>query len=124
MLCHGHYQHAWRLCNEKASAYAALRDHAKGRGIKFTISRDYFDGLCDAYGFFSTPKPAEFREQLSIDRVDCDKGYEPGNCRVITISENSAKSNRERHLPKSVQDHLREIREQRQAEQTAAREPF
>lgn len=123
-LCHAHYQHAWRLCNEKASAYATLRDHAKQRGIAFTLSRDYFDGLVDAYGFFDLPKSEEFKYRLSFDRADCDKGYIPGNVRVCTVSENSVKRNREKRLPKTVQDHLREIREQRQAELEEARCPF
>ena len=122
-LCHGHYQHAWRLCNEKASVYATLRDHARQRGIAFTITREYFDGLVDAYGFFDHPK-TEFKTYLSFDRCDVDKGYEKGNLRIVSVSANVAKGNRERHLPRTVQDHLREIREQRQAELEEAREPF
>lgn len=123
-LCHAHYQHAWRLCNEKASAYATLRDHARGRGIAFTISKDYFEGLVDAYGFFDVPKNPEFKMRLSIDRVSVERGYEPGNCRVVTVSENVIKGHRERYLPRTVQDHLREIREKRQAELEEARCPF
>jgi hypothetical protein len=122
-LCHAHYQHAWRLCYEKSSAYAALRDHARGRGIEFNLSPQYFRGLCDAYGFFEHPK-TEFKTQLSVDRVNCDLGYIEGNCRIVTVSANAVKSAREKRLPKSVQDHLREIREQRQAELEESREPF
>lgn len=29
------------------------------------------------------------KERMSIDRIDPSKGYEPGNCRWITVSENS-----------------------------------
>lgn len=122
-LCHAHYQHAWRLCYEKASAYATLRDHAKGRGIEFSISRDYFDGLVDAVGFFEQPK-TEFKLYPSFDRISVEKGYVPGNLRVCSVSENARKGRRTDYLPKTVQDHLREIREQRQAELEDARSPF
>ena len=123
-LCHGHYQHAWRLCNEKASVYATLRDHARQRGIAFLLSKDYFDGLCDAYGFFEARKGDKHGDTLSLDRVNCDLPYQPGNVRIVSVSANVAKGNRERHLPRTVQDHLREIREQRQAELEEARCPF
>ncbi len=122
-LCHAHYQHAWRLCNEKASVYATLRDHARQRGIAFLLSPEYFAGLCDAYGFFEHPK-TEFKTYLSVDRVNNDLGYIPGNCRIVSVSENSLKRHRTDYLPRSVQDRLREIREQRQAELEDARSPF
>jgi len=33
----------------------------------------------------------EFKNQLSIDRIDNDKGYNPDNCQWLTVSENSRK---------------------------------
>lgn len=104
-LCHGHYQYAWRLCNREKSAYAALRDHASDRKIAFTISYDYFLGLCDGAGFWHH-KAENFKDQLSIDRLRAEEGYIPGNCRVITVSENSAKSNRIDHLPMTVRQFM------------------
>lgn len=101
-LCHGHYQYRWRMLNKKQSAYATLRDHAKQRGIKFTISYDYFLGLTDCAAFWQ-PSPENFADHVSIDRVDASRGYEPGNLRVISVSENSFKANRERYLPSHVQ---------------------
>ena len=96
-LCHKHYQYRWRMVNRKRSAYTTLRDHAKQRGLKFTISYDYFLGVTDALGYWSGEGVP------TIDRVDPTRGYEPGNITVISMSENVAKGNRERHLPAAVQ---------------------
>ena len=123
-LCHAHYQHAWRLCNEKASAYATLRDHARGRGIEFNLSPQYFRGLCDAYGFFAAKKGATFAETLSLDRLDSSKGYVEGNVQIVQVSENSRKSNREDRLPESVKAHLRKKREAVEAFLEREYEPF
>lgn len=101
-LCHCHHQQRWRMKSPKKSAYATLRDHAKARGIGFTISPDYFEGLCDAHARFV--HVAETRgEQLTIDRVHAHLPYQKGNLQVMTHSENSAKGNRERFLPAYVQ---------------------
>ena len=119
-LCHAHYQHAWRMTNNDRSAYATLRDHARARKIPFTITHDYFQGLTDAYGYFKHEGPG----QLTIDRVDAARGYEPGNLRVISLSANVAKGNRERWLPAVVQDHLRRHREKCQELLAREYEPF
>lgn len=101
-LCHCHHQYRWRMNSPKKSAYATLRDHARGRGLEFSLSPDYFAGLCDAYAYFDSD--AESRGECpSIDRIDPRKGYVPGNVRIVTVSQNSVKAARERHLPGYVQ---------------------
>lgn len=109
-LCHAHYQYRWRMKNKKKSAYATLRDHARGRGIPFTISAEYFQGLMDAVAYWD--HQAESRgEWLSIDRIRAWEGYVPGNLRIISHSQNSAKSHRERFLPVHVQSLIDRRRE-------------
>lgn len=100
-MCHKHYQRWWRHRNPKRSSFNTLRDHAKGRGLEFSISFDYWCGLCDAFGYFDQDPESE--ETLTIDRVDACKGYVPGNLRVLSLSLNVIKGNRERHLPEHVQ---------------------
>lgn len=88
-----------------------LRDHAKARKIKFTISHEYFRGLTDAYNFYEQDKEAKkYGEYLSIDRVNASKGYEPGNLQIMSVSSNVAKGNKERFLPEHVQQMLQRRR--------------
>lgn len=96
-LCHKHHQHRWRMKSPKRSAYSTLRDHAKARGLKFSISFDYFLGITDGLAYWSGEGVP------TIDRVKVERGYEPGNLTVISLSENVTKGNRERHLPAAVQ---------------------
>ncbi len=101
-LCHRHHQARWRMKNPKRSLFRMWRDHAIARKIEFTLEPAYVDGLVDAYAFFD--HTAESRgETLSLDRVDATVGYRVGNVRIITQSQNAAKSHRERHLPAHVQ---------------------
>lgn len=101
-LCDAHHQYRWRMRSPKRSAYSTLRDHAIKRGLAFTISYEYFLGMLDCAAYWD--HAAESRgEALSIDRVLATEGYIPGNLRVISISLNSFKSNRERYLPDHIQ---------------------
>lgn len=111
-LCHMHEMRRWRAKNARTADWCTLRDHARQRKIEFQITLDYWRGLTDAFGFYD----ASDDEVLTVDRVDPTKGYVEGNLRVITLSLNSFKSNRERYLPEHVQHILDRRREQMQAE--------
>lgn len=101
-LCHRHQQYRWRMKDTKRSAYTALRDHAKARKIPFTISYEYFRGMVDMLATWDLK--AESRgEVLTVDRIQAERGYEEGNLQIITHSQNSIKSHREKHLPAVVQ---------------------
>lgn len=101
-LCYAHYQYRWRMLHKKKGAYATLRDHAKERGIKFTISYDYWHGITDAYIRYQCDTLSG-GDVLTIDRVDATLGYEPGNLTVLTMDENRMKGARERFLPAHIQ---------------------
>lgn len=101
-LCHAHWQFRWRMKSPKRSAYTALRDHAVARKLEFSISFDYFTGLCDAHRYFEMT-PETKGETLTIDRIDITKGYVVGNLAVVSHSENVIRGNRDRFLPAYVQ---------------------
>lgn len=73
-----------------------LRNSANKRRIAFALSFDDFCTLCKATGYLEGK--GNFAESLHIDREDNRKGYEPGNIRVITCSQNAAKGNGERRV--------------------------
>lgn len=104
-LCARHYQARWRKLNPKQAAYRALKDHAAARKIGFSLSFDAFLEMTDAAGYW-TRSSENWGDVLSIDRIDPVQGYTENNVRVITLSENVAKGNRERFLPEHVQSIL------------------
>lgn len=114
-LCHKHLQARWRARRQSEAGFANLRDHAAGRGIPFLISLSYWQGLTDGFAYYD--HSAESRGQtLTIDRIHADRPYEPGNLRVITHSENSVKSNKERWLTPHIQAILARKRAQAKKE--------
>lgn len=109
-FCHRHWQTRYRWKNPKNDAYRRLKDHSKGRNLDFTITLDYFLGMMDCAAAWD--REAESRGDIvTIDRINAALGYVPGNIRVISLSLNAAKGNRERHLPDVVQALLQRKRE-------------
>jgi hypothetical protein len=69
----------WQRCtNPNATAF----EHYGGRGI----------GICDHWRDFENflADMGERPEGKSIDRIDNDRNYEPGNCRWATQSEQNS----------------------------------
>lgn len=75
--------------------YSAPESHAsypfyRGKGIK--ICDEWRN---DALVFYEWALKNGWKQGLSIDRIDSNKDYEPGNCRFISRSENSIKARSE-----------------------------
>lgn len=69
--------------------FNALRSNAKRRGKVFTLTLEQFKQFCEETDYIN--KRGKTGKSASIDRIDNNKGYEIGNIRILTLSENSAK---------------------------------
>lgn len=113
-FCHRCWQKRWRKRDFKRAAFANLRDHAKGRGIEFTLSFERFVQITDESGYWDQDAESH-GDRLSVDRIDITGPYADSNVRIITVSENVAAGNRERWLPENVRAILARKREMQQA---------
>lgn len=69
-----------RCLNEKATNY----NRYGGRGIK--VCKEWLE---DSYSFYTWALKNGYDENLSLDRIDPDKNYEPSNCKWATTQEQS-----------------------------------
>lgn len=113
-FCHRCWQKRWRKRDRKKAAFATLRDHARGRGIEFTLSFERFVEITDEAGYWDQ-QPETEAERLTVDRILMAGGYTDTNVRVIPKGDNSAAGNRERWLPENVRAILARKRELQQA---------
>jgi hypothetical protein len=93
-LCYKHHMKLWRARNPMRATYNNVKGKAKQRKIAFSLTFDEFVSICEASGYIEGKGHAP--DDLSLDRVDPNKGYEFDNIAVITISENSSKGSYER----------------------------
>lgn len=71
------------------AAFYALRDHARARGIEFSISLCQFTCFAKLSSYVEQKGP--FAHCLTVDRIDNRKGYVPGNIQALTRARNSEK---------------------------------
>jgi hypothetical protein len=99
-LCGGCYKAEWRAKNPERAAYGQQRDHARARRIPFTLSFDEWWAVVEPTGYMDGK--GCLRHQLHVDRLDPSKGYEVGNIRVITCTENVVRDNRRRFVDAKI----------------------
>lgn len=104
-LCHKHAQRWFRFTNPLKAAFDSRRNQARRRGLIWEISFKDFKTLCKETSYLEGVGIT--RDCLQIDRIDGSKGYTIDNIQIITVSENVAKGNRERHLPEYIQSILK-----------------
>ena len=71
------------------AAYSTLRDHARARGIAFTITFADFEQFARESDYLERTGP--FAACLTVDRIDNLIGYVPGNLQPLTRAANSEK---------------------------------
>ena len=78
---HHEWRHIKNRCNNpKAKKYPIYG----GRGIKLCAEWDN-----DFQSFYDWSMANGYKDNLTIDRIDVDKGYEPSNCRWIPLEKQS-----------------------------------
>lgn len=58
----------------------------------------WYSGWDASDEFITWAKENGYKEGLTIDRIDPNKGYSPENCQFITAKENTIKGNQQRRL--------------------------
>lgn len=79
----------YRKKNPIRYAYRALKDHAKARGIPFTITLEYFRKFALASDYLNQKGLAG--HCLTVDRKNNLRGYVKGNIQPLTKSANCIK---------------------------------
>lgn len=88
-FCPTCYVRHWRLNNLVKYCYNNLKGNAKRRGMEFTITVEDFKAFCYQYNYIGGR--GRSMEGLTVDRIDQDKGYIPGNLQALTNKENIEK---------------------------------
>lgn len=87
--------------------YQTLKANAKRRGKRFTIQLQEFENFI--LGTEYMEKKGRFYDDYTIDRVNNELGYEPGNLAVISRRKNQEKYiNHDRHpiFNHDIKDHI------------------
>jgi len=88
-ICHKHKARREKERNLVGYTFDRLKQNAKRRGKVFTIDLAYFKILCARTGYLDTKGRRAY--DMSLDRIVENRGYEPGNLRVIKLCENVRK---------------------------------
>lgn len=87
----------WELANPARKLFLSCRGNAKARGLECTITFEMVEPMlapmvCAATGLsLSLERDGSTRANPwapSIDRIDCSKGYVPGNVRIVCCAFN------------------------------------
>lgn len=88
-FCSKHRHRYNKYINHCRYTYQALKANARRRGKAFTITIEEFRVFCDETGYLK--KKGRLGSSASIDRINPDRGYEPDNIQILSVSENVAK---------------------------------
>ena len=84
------WEHMRERCNREKGDHAKWY-HEKGIRVCEEWEKDFsaFKAWAESSGYIEQPKDTPYKDKLSIDRIDPEKGYSPSNCRWISVAENS-----------------------------------
>lgn len=91
--CHKHDARRKRKANPMWSAWRALKDHAKARGIPFTLKLTTFIRFAKQSDYLN--RTGNGARCLTVDRKNNLKGYTARNIQPLTRAENAMKQARQ-----------------------------
>jgi ribosomal protein L24 len=91
-ICGMHHTRQVRKNNPIRASFVALKSNAKRRGHSFSLTIEEFTQFCYETNYIAGK--GRSKKSFSIDRIDPAKGYHLDNLQMLTVSENSKKSNR------------------------------
>jgi len=92
-FCAKHRKQYQKIHNPVSYTFNYLKQNAKRRGKDFTLTLKQFKQFCDETNYIELKGKAG--DAMSIDRIDNTKGYSYDNIQMISLSDNSKKSNYE-----------------------------
>lgn len=96
-FCARHAHRYRKIKDPVGYVYDLLKCNARRRGKPFTLTMDEFRQFCLDTDYMRLR--GKTGKSASIDRIDNSKGYEIGNIRILSLSENSHKRNVEDYAP-------------------------
>lgn len=101
-ICRRCRERLYVINNPVTVAYRRLKNHAKERGISFSLTFLEFEEFCLMTGYLDM----KGREKMSfsVDRVNNQYGYSADNIQVMTLSDNSRKAHVDRRLAREAAD--------------------
>lgn len=89
-LCHKCYQRRWKKNNPFKYYFNIARQNAKRRCIPFNLTFEQWKAIWLESGHWEDKMEAESINEntWTMDRVDPNKGYEPGNVEIIELWRN------------------------------------
>lgn len=84
----------WRAANPVHAAFILLRQSATRHHHPFNLTLPQFTDWCESTGYINL----KGRSSFHCDRIDPDKGYEIGNIRLLSASENSRQQRPKRYV--------------------------
>jgi len=86
----------YRQRNPIRYAYHTHKDNAKRRGIEFSLTFEQFKAFAVEYNLIVNK--GKTKQSLTIDRIDCNRGYMIDNIQAMSLSDNSTKGNYEKKI--------------------------
>lgn len=92
-FCHRCRKRYQKEHNPVSYTFGFLKQNAKRRGKQFDLTIEEFKGFCERTNYIELK--GRLKKSATIDRINPNKGYSIDNIQILSLSENSSKSDKE-----------------------------